>query len=104
MGESFEELKATMEAYPNELNKYIHQEARSKIIRMGRLNEVKGVNKKLDKVEETERHSDDSIAYQNRFKTLKKKTVIELREIAKKRGLKGYSSLKEDDLIRLIIK
>ncbi len=104
MGETFEELKATMELYPNKLNKYIHQAARDKIIKMGRLNEVKGIDKKIDKVKETKRSGDDSIAYKARFDALKRKTVIQLREIAKNRGLKGYSSLKEDDLIKLILK
>ncbi len=35
---------------------------------------------------------------------LKAKTLVELKEIAKERGLKGYSTLRKDELINLLIK
>lgn len=102
MGETFEELKATMEAYPNELNKYIHQGAREKIRKMGRLDEIKGIGKNLDEVKEEK--GDDNIAYAERFKLLKKKTVKQLKVIAGDKGLKFLSNIREDDLIKLILK
>ena len=102
MGETFEELKATMDAYPHELNKYIHDGARDKIVKMGRLDEIRGIEKKLDKVEE--KKGDDSISYLARFKLLKAKTVIQLKVIAKTKGLTFKSNIREDDLIKLILK
>ena len=87
-----------MKAYPNELNKYIHQEARGKIIKMGRLDEVKGVKVKLDDIKEVR------IEDTNKFKLLKKKTVKDLKSIAQNRGLHFKSSIREDDLIKLILK
>lgn len=98
MEETFEELKSTMNAYPDELNKYIHQEARDKIIKMGRLDELRGVNKKLDELNEMR------IEDTNEFKQLKKKTVRELKVIAKSGGLEFKYNIREDDLIKLILK
>ena len=102
MEETFEELKAIMNAYPHELNKHIHHDARNKLIKMGRLDEIRGVKKKLQSVKESV--STLPIEQTDRFKLLKDKTVVELKSIAKKKGLTGYSSLKEDDLIKAILK
>lgn len=96
--ETFESLKADMEAYPHNLNKYIHQEAREKIRKMGRLDELRDTNKGLGKVKEKVNIEDTT-----RFKLLKKKTVKQLKVQASELGLKFRSNILEDDLIRLIL-
>ncbi len=95
--EGINDLIKTMIDYPISLNKYIFQEAKEKLVVLGKYEEYKKV---VNVVEEPVKIKlEDTV----KFKSLKKKTVKELKYIAKKKGLKGYSNLKEDDLIKKIL-
>lgn len=94
--ESEKELKEQMEAYPHKLNKYIHQEARGKLLKMGVIKKSKVIKEEKTKPPVVESNTDE-------FKKLKALNMTELKEIAKSKGLVNYSSLREDDLIKLIL-
>ena len=99
MRETDEQLIANMKAYPNKLNKYIHQESRDELIKRGKLHLVKNVDNNLNKlssVESVNNNLDD-------FKRLKKKNMKELRLIAKTKKIDKYYDMKEDELIRNIL-
>ena len=98
--EEVNDLVKTMIDYPISLNKYIFQEAKDKLVSLGKYEDYKKVvNLELPVEEFIELKLEDT----PKFKKLKKKTVKELRVVAKGKGLKGYSNLKEDDLIKLIL-
>ena len=91
--ESEKELREIMTAYPHKLNKYIHDDARDKLISLAPAKKSIIEKKVKPKIE-------DSVV----FKEMKKEyNMTELRYMAKEKGLSGYSNLKEDDLIKLIL-
>jgi len=50
--ETVEEIRDEMEAYPNKLNRYIHQKARAKLNIMGELNKLRGIKSSSDEIKE----------------------------------------------------
>lgn len=100
--ESEQDLRDTMKAYPNELNKYIHQEARDKLMKMGALKKPKEDNSGKEELVKPKEDS-QRLEYNDEFKRLKDLSMRELRNIARSKGLSSYSSLREDDLIKLIL-
>ena len=55
--------------------------------------EVKETKEVKEEVKEEPKKEDEDLS---------SKTLVELKEIAKERGIKGYSALKKDDLIDLL--
>ncbi len=56
---------------------------------------------KSEKVEKVEKEEKPKVEKSNK-EDLSSKTLVELKELAKSKGLKGYSTLKKDELIKLI--
>jgi len=88
--ETKEDIEETIRAYPNKLNKYIHQEARNKL---SNLKEEK-IDIKFNKVD---------IKDTDEYKDLKSKTVKELKLIARSKSIVKYYDMNEDELIKSIL-
>ncbi len=96
--EDVNDLVKSMIDYPISLNKYIFQESKEKLVVIGKYEDYKKVINNSE-IKQVELKLEDT----PKFKKLKKKTVKELKDIAKSKDLKKYSNLKEDDLIKLIL-
>ena len=94
-----EQLKETFEHYPNKLNKYLHQAARKELMKRGKLIKIKAVAPAKD-IKEVKKLP---IEETDEYKDLKSRTVLELKLIAKKKGIPKYYDMKEDTLIKAIL-
>lgn len=93
VNETKEEIEETMRAYPHKLNKYIHREARAKLA------EINKTKKDIEFIDEDHVNIEDT----DKYKELKKRTVKDLKIIAKMNGISKYYDMNEDELIKSIL-
>lgn len=93
--ENYEESKKPVKKFVKEEKKEIKKEEKKeeKVVKTEKVEKVKEELKKVEaKVEKKASKVED----------LSEKTLVELKEIAKERGLKGYSSLKKAEILELL--